>query len=457
MNIEKILEFVDKEVPGHAVEVRSAMELLTNAVENTRCAIDGAVGKLATKREYNKANEYIQMSQELAEVVDLLNNYNKKYTLIQDEKLDVPTEDDVQDEIEEVSEKINYEKYRVDEEVAYNLYTDFTHKKPAAFSIDGKKYPARKWQYVFVQTCELLVKKDPEIFNTFVMDGMMQGRSRAYFSLVPEDIRKPKKIVGTNIYIETNLSANTIRNIIINMLEKYNISKTSYQIYLSKDLTPLHEDYEIKELKKVEPEIKKEDDSEKEKANSVYTSNPDDFRFVKERHADRTEYVFKRVNESIGTPSHIEYLKMSENDTKRHKSRCVEYDKKKKVCMCVRSPYFTMKCGGSSHCKFYAETEAITETKPSMMTQGFKKEKIRVVPVEIHKQRKCTKCEGKTERELLDVTYTENGKSQNNKLPIYRCSSCGKAFLPETVFRTYTSNKKVENINVEFIKGKTIE
>lgn len=447
MNIEKILEFIDKEVPGHSEEIRSAMELLTNTVENTRCAIDGAVGKLATKREYNKANEYIQMSQELAEVVDFINSFNKKYTIIQDEKPGVPTEDDVQDEVETVNGKINYEKYRVDEDVAYNLYTDFTHKKPAAFSMDGKKYPARKWQYVFIQTCELLVKKDPDIFNTFVADGMMQGRTRAYFSFAPEDIRKPKKITGTNIYVERNLSANTIRNIIINMLEKYNVSKTSYQIYLSKDLTPLHNDYEIKELKKKETEENRKED----KTDNVYASNSDDFRFVKEYHADRTNYVFKRVNETIGTPTHIEYLRMSDNDTKRHKSRCVEYDKKKKVCMCVQSPYFTMKCGGSSHCEFYAETEATIESKPTSTLQDLKKEKIWVVSVEIHKQRKCTKCQGKTEREMIDVTYTENGKFINNKLPIYRCSNCGKAFLPETVFKTYTTNKKIEDINVEFV------
>jgi len=85
-----------------------------------------------------------------------------------------------------------------------------------------------------------LVKKNNSIFENFVNDGSMQGRTRAYFSMISSEVRKPKKIAGSPVYVETNLSANNIRNIIVNMLEKYNIPKNQYQIYLSKDLTPLH-------------------------------------------------------------------------------------------------------------------------------------------------------------------------------------------------------------------------
>lgn len=240
MNLEKLLEFINREVPAHAEEVWSAIDLLANTIENTRCAVDGAIGKLSSKREYSKASEYIQMSQELAEILDVIKDYNKKYALIEDETQDMPTEDEEDDALESGGEKVNYEAYRVNEEVAYNLYTDFTHKKPAAFSLEGIKYPARKWQYVFIQTCEILVKKNSSIFESFVNDASMQGRTRAYFSKINSEVRKPKKIAGTSVYVETNLSANNIRNIIVNMLEKYNIPKNQYQIYLSKDLTPLH-------------------------------------------------------------------------------------------------------------------------------------------------------------------------------------------------------------------------
>lgn len=259
MDIEKMLEYVNRELPAHAEEIWSAIDLLSNTIENTRCAIDGALGRLSSEREYSKANEYIQMSQELAEVLDIIREYNKKYVLIEDETRNMPTEDEEDEALESNGEKINYENYRVNEEVAYNLYTDFTHKKPAAFLLEGKKYPARKWQYVFMQTCEILNQKNSNIFSTFVHDDTMQGRTRAYFSTEKDEITKPKKIKGTNIFVETNLSANNIRNIIVNMLEKYNISKNQYQIYLSKDLTPLHISDSVSVTKKEEG-----DDSDEE-------------------------------------------------------------------------------------------------------------------------------------------------------------------------------------------------
>ena len=53
---------------------------------------------------------------------------------------------------------------------------------------------------------------------------------------------------------------------------------------------------------------------------------------------------------SMGTPSHIGYLKMSERDVRRHKSRCIYYIREENGC----TDYFS-RCIGSSHCKFYRE------------------------------------------------------------------------------------------------------
>ena len=61
------------------------------------------------------------MSQELAVILDAIREYNKKYALVENEVNDIPTEDEEDDEFKSVDEKVNYEKYRVNEEVAYNL------------------------------------------------------------------------------------------------------------------------------------------------------------------------------------------------------------------------------------------------------------------------------------------------------------------------------------------------
>lgn len=63
-------------------------------------------------------------------------------------------------------------------------------------------------------------------------------------------------------------------------------------------------------------------------------------------------------NQSIsGTPWHIDSLRMSESDSKRHRAHCEFYNRKTKKCTMPKSPYFNNHCGGSSRCSFYKEIE----------------------------------------------------------------------------------------------------
>ena len=467
MDIESVLKFINEETPSHAKELWSAIDLLSGTLENTKCAIDGTIGKLASNRDFDKAKEYMEMSQQLASVMDELNKYIKKYGLGEDTKGEViEDEEGNEDDNQNPINKINYEKYRVDENVAYNIYTDFTYKKPAAFAINDKKYYARKWQDLFIKTCEILVGLNSEKFRAFTNDDMLQGRTRKYFSFDGRDIKKPKKIKGTDVFVETNLSANNIRNIIVNMLERYNIPKSQYQIYLSKDLSALHIDdnSDIVKAEKLEDtdedyHIQEHSRSEKvlDKKNNVYQNNSMDFRFSKGTSVQQSMPEYNNLNQRMGTPSHIEYLKMADGDKRRHRSRCVEYDKKKEVCMCVKSPYFTIRCGGASHCKYYAEHNEeeirhnISSTIQNLQPETMCKDKIYVVSANIQKQRKCTKCQGKTEREMIPVVYNHNKEIVRNKLAIYKCILCGRKQLLDTLYKNYTNKKDIADINLEFI------
>ena len=55
------------------------------------------------------------------------------------------------------------------------------------------------------------------------------------------------------------------------------------------------------------------------------------------------------------TPWHIGYTKMKESDDRRLNKWCVHYDAT--ICRCSKSGCYMLRCGGSSHCKFYAADE----------------------------------------------------------------------------------------------------
>ena len=59
------------------------------------------------------------------------------------------------------------------------------------------------------------------------------------------------------------------------------------------------------------------------------------------------------------TPWHIGFVKKDESDQRRHKSRCVHIKNGK--CTYGKSNNYKMKCSGSAHCMYYAETKRQSE------------------------------------------------------------------------------------------------
>ncbi len=56
------------------------------------------------------------------------------------------------------------------------------------------------------------------------------------------------------------------------------------------------------------------------------------------------------LNKMAGTPWHIEKMHRKEGDRRRHRSRCIYYDKEEPTCK-----RRMLKCMGAAHCDFYKE------------------------------------------------------------------------------------------------------
>lgn len=64
-------------------------------------------------------------------------------------------------------------------------------------------------------------------------------------------------------------------------------------------------------------------------------------------HECTNEYI--AVSKNIGTPCHVGYMKS--NEPRRHKARCIYYNKESKKCR-----HYLYKCIGSSKCEKYKES-----------------------------------------------------------------------------------------------------
>lgn len=341
------------------------------------------------------------MSKTVLEMSSYVNEWAKKCGLKKDETIVERANKDFEmtnelpeDEMETIlsaGKRINYENFRVDENIAYGLMTDFRYMKPAAFSLDGVRYPARLWKLVLLKTCELLWEKKHNIFEDFVNDKFMQGKTRTYFSKDKSIMAKPELIKGTEIFVETNLSANSIRDVIIKMLDKYRIPHAAYQIYLSKDLNPLHTE-----------EIK---------------------------------------NEDIGS----EEMLAQASDILDMQNLCVDFDFKTGKCMNEDSPYFIMECCKQKSCSY------IVKRQKNLVSDKQESGKIYVLPKKVLKKKVCPKCGNIMERTIFSVEFEDEQEVKQNNLYGCWCQDCSRSYVTEGTYRTFVKNKELENIKIKFI------
>ena len=461
--MKELIDFLQREFSDDVKEIQTDLQCICDCLNKVHSEVDKRLPTI--KGDYAKIGEYYAMGQELKqikekikEICDLFPESESagaidipKESEIMPEKLpevDIPEESlidkDEEDEISAKGGRVNYANYRVDDTVPHFLSEDFTHKRPVAFEFDGTQYSVKDWKQFLLMICEIMYNKNHAQFESIVMEKDMQGKTRAYFSNNKEvymAMYDGRKISNSNIYIETTHSANTICDIVSILFRKYRIPYAALRIYLKADYTPLHQ---------AETESKPGNNrsvTTKIDSKSSTKSNPDDYRFIKDPYVKQSDPAMNGLSQRMGTPSHLDYLHMKENDTKRHKSRCIEYDNKKDTCMCTDSANYLLKCGGSSHCKYYREETLIKNDDTESTIK--KKPVIKVIPKNDIKL--CPVCKIGTKKESLIVNYLENGKNKRNLLTSYHCEVCKSSYIPDSLYRTYTAHKDKNNIDVEFV------
>ena len=237
--MEKLIELIRKEYPSDALEIQECIDLLSQCISGFRASIKRTIDVAYEDKNYSRMKQLPEYLEAIDNVLKALENYSDALQI--DDEVEKNIEEKVEREaVFDDRELPKYNDLIVDSNIPYNLYDDYTYKRPAAFELLGEKYYVKDWKEVFVKTCEILAKKDNNLFSTFVMDKGMQGRKMKYFCMDKSEIRSPREIAKTGIYVMTNMSANQIRNIIGKMLMKYEIKIADYKIYLKADYTARH-------------------------------------------------------------------------------------------------------------------------------------------------------------------------------------------------------------------------
>lgn len=103
----------------------------------------------------------------------------------------------------------------------------YTGRVIEGFEFGGSSHPVDSWIAMLLSLCAILQARHPKEFQRVLS---LVGRKRPYFSENPDALRLPKKLDHSGIFVETNLSANSIARICFEMVSLFGYSDSDLAI-----------------------------------------------------------------------------------------------------------------------------------------------------------------------------------------------------------------------------------
>lgn len=104
---------------------------------------------------------------------------------------------------------------------------NYIGKSVTAFTFKNTRYEVKFWKDILIKICNLMNSIHRNDFERVLS---LQGRKRPYFTKNANALRIPEKIEGTDIFVEINLSANSIVKMCLDVLSLFSYSEEDFSI-----------------------------------------------------------------------------------------------------------------------------------------------------------------------------------------------------------------------------------
>lgn len=226
----KIIDFMNNNYKKRTKELMKDLTSTNITLETFIEDLNNETTTLQRNKEFDKISNIIQAQKVIYE---LMENNSKILDNMDNDKEDL---------VETTFDTINYEEYSVDNTKAYDLSTNFRHKRPHAISIKNDYISVTTWREMLIKTAEYLYNLNPKTFKSFPNDTTMSWGNKFNFSKDINQLRSPALVANSGIFVETAKDSIAVRQLVIKMLEKFDIDISDYKVYLRADYTPLHVD-----------------------------------------------------------------------------------------------------------------------------------------------------------------------------------------------------------------------
>lgn len=171
---------------------------------------------------------YVEKMTEFDRLAAGLSGLIQQYTQVSLEASEETGEED-----RERNERIIRELNR---EEPHSIDEDFTYKRPHGFILAGlATIGVTTWQRLYELVCRQLYQRDSDRFTSLVENPEFIS-NRGHQSVTPDahSLRKALE-VGEGLYVECNLSANGIRDMIRRLMIAFEIENSDLRLFLRQD------------------------------------------------------------------------------------------------------------------------------------------------------------------------------------------------------------------------------
>lgn len=472
-DMDKLMEFLQKEVPSNVGELISSLKLCIQNIDIIRELLRNKAIELQKYDEQSKLDESMECTNANKMLLDL-KDYLGRYINFADVEILYDNDEEISEDNESsIPETDNNKKYLTDQTIPYLLSEKLANTKPCKFSYRKITYDVSSYKILWVKLCEILFEKDPKRLKNIAKMKKLSGRGIPYITYKNDEAVKDIKdvdkrfvpLLDTNILVYTNMNVPQNIKIIEELLGMYKISSSSIKVYLKNDKNPKKGRYPIgKYLDDSFDYEKVIRENQKNNENSAI-QNKLEIR-ISQRAYDYFQEYFRNANINydiqnfldkdwckdnfnISYPifKKIDYTRPLREQTFTEDKDYAHYNQSKQVVINGDSYMIYMLWNDNTHRN---KLEKWISENPIINFDTNSKTEVYILPK--LKTKTCQKCGNKTEREILYVTYSTAIADIKNQLFTRRCKSCEITYMADTIFKSYTRSKDIENINVNFIK-----
>lgn len=233
------IEFIKGNYQGRAIELEEKFKSVNIVLQDTLKDLLDDSKTLFENQQYNEVMTMIEVQKDLRQAI----NVNEE--IISSLKV-------TDYEVDPVETLKDYDEYLVDTTIPHSLNEDFRFKRPFAFQLGDHYQNVSTWKDMLLLTCEHLNALNPKLFQTFTYDKAMKWGNTHKFSTDKELIRNPVEIGNTGVYVETSKDSIAVRQLIVRMLDKFQIKKGDYKVFLRADYTERYKQSEQPETSEVQ-------------------------------------------------------------------------------------------------------------------------------------------------------------------------------------------------------------